>query len=71
MLSLEQAYNCAVILDCTIDEICGREPAIKSALDTAYRSLNARGRGFVDDAFGMALSNPEFHVRQDHRVSAG
>ena len=71
MLSLEQAYDCAVILNCTIDEICGREPVLKSALDSAYRSLNPRGRGFVDDAVGMALSNPEFHERRDNRVSAG
>ena len=51
MMSLEQAYNCAVALHCTIDEIAGREsPALsadESALLSDYRALTPRGKGAV------------------------
>lgn len=53
MLNLEQAYNCAVALNCTIDEIAGREPASPAlsqdehALLSDYRHLTPREKGAV------------------------
>lgn len=51
MMSLEQAYNCAVALRCSIDEIAGREPASlpadERALLSDYRSLTPREKALV------------------------
>ena len=50
-MSLEIAYNCAVALNCTIDEIAGREsPALsrdEAALLSDYRALTPREKGAV------------------------
>ena len=51
MMSLEQAYNCAVILGCSIDEIAGVEltkpeqkDSILQDIEDAYNSMNGSGR---------------------------
>lgn len=52
-MSLEVAYNCAVALNCTIDEIAGREPASPAlsqdehALLSDYRHLTPREKSAV------------------------
>jgi len=60
MMNLEQAYNCAVALNCTIDEIAGLPPRPRvfadpdqQQLNEQYEELNATGRrkavGSVED----------------------
>lgn len=60
MMNLEQAYNCAIALNCTIDEIAGRPPRPRvfadpdqQQLNEQYEELNATGRrkaaGSVED----------------------
>ena len=55
-LSLEQAFNCAVILECTIDEIAGREHAgpevnftdpYQAELNACYEASTAEGRSVI------------------------
>ena len=61
MLSLEQAYKCAVALGCTIDEIAGYTPKADSVLrriSDRYESMNERGRRQLADAAENAASNP-------------
>lgn len=64
MMSLEQAYNCAVALHCSIDEIAGREVSPRSYTDKVqerinqqYESMNERGRQRVADAAEDAYMN--------------
>lgn len=50
MLSLQQAYDCAVILGCSIDAIAGYEPPVaysdpgQEALNGYWESMNDEGR---------------------------
>lgn len=51
MMSLEQAYKVTEILDCTLDELVGREPTRsfsdpgQSALNACYENMNEDGKG--------------------------
>ena len=47
-LSLEQAYDCAVILDCSIDAIAGYTPPVSYA-DPAQEALNGYWESMNDD----------------------
>lgn len=53
MLSLAQAYDCAVALGCSIDEIAGLEPqgmsAPESHLLMLYRSMDRSGRAALEE----------------------
>ena len=49
MMNLEQAYNCAVALGCTLDELAGRPPrdgldADEREIVEAYRSVTFPGK---------------------------
>ena len=48
MLSLKQAYDCAVILGCSIDAIAGYTPPISYA-DPAQEALNGYWESMNDD----------------------
>lgn len=61
MMNLEQAYNCAVALGCTIDEIAGREnPALsaeESQLVDCYRRTDESDRPILlGTASAMAVA---------------
>lgn len=48
MLSLKQAYDCAVILGCSIDAIAGYDPPV-SYSDPAQEALNGYWESMNDD----------------------
>lgn len=57
MLNLEQAYRCALILECTIDEIAGM-PAPAAALADAFeRELVDCYRGSTSEGRAVILGN--------------
>lgn len=55
MMSLEQAYNVAQVLGCTLEELVGRAPRktyadpAQQALNEYYESSNSKGRGTIVD----------------------
>lgn len=61
MMSLEQAYNVTEVLDCTLDELVGRQPpkpgsyadANQQRLNNYYESLNEKSK---DDLVGFVRS---------------
>lgn len=66
MMNLEQAYNCAVALGCTIDEIAGMPPrgctyadAGQRQINDQYEDMNARGRTQAVDQVDNIHSNPK------------
>lgn len=69
MLSLEQAYNCALVLGCTIDEIAGYEhagPAVRFAdpyqaeLHECYEASTPDGRSVI---LGTARGQRELSLK--------
>ncbi len=40
MINLAQAYECAIVLGCTIDEIAGRKPIKQSFTDARQEAMN-------------------------------
>ena len=75
MLSLEQAYNCALVLGCTIDEIAGYEhagPAARFAdpyqaeLHECYEASTPEGRSVI---LGTARGQRELSLKHPNVVS--
>lgn len=73
MLSLEQAYNCALVLGCTIDEIAGYEhagPAARFAdpyqaeLHECYEASTPEGRSVI---LGTARGQRELSLKASER----
>lgn len=58
MLSLAQAYRCAIVLNCTIDEIAGRMPdnrysdPMQEAMNRDYAALSEAGKAAAAGAVG-------------------
>lgn len=80
MMSLEQAYNCAVLLGCTIDEIAGlstpechySDPR-QEKLNQYYEQSNDRGKIQIIEAAENAFSNLKNRLEkegQNHSVAA-
>ena len=66
MMNLEQAYNCALALNCTIDEIAGMPAKPRSYADAGqrqineqYEGMNARGRTQAVDQVDNIHANPK------------
>lgn len=82
MINLEQAYNCATLLDCSIDEIAGmpmRDPSEfsdprEAELHRCYRSCDRdRQDRLLDtarDFAGMSRDVPERDLDETQGVSA-
>lgn len=71
-MDLEQAYYCAVVLDCTIDEIAGMPAKPRSYTDPGqrqindqYEDMNARGRTQAVDQIDNIHSNVRNLKRKD------
>lgn len=73
MISLEQAYNCALILGCTIDEIAGYECAgrarefpdpYQAELNDCYEASTAEGRSVI---LGTARGQRELSLKTAER----
>ena len=65
MLNLEQAFNCAVVLNCTIDEIAGldrerlRSPdPRRQAMVDAYDALNDDGKTLASETVASLARDP-------------
>lgn len=65
MLNLEQAFNCAVVLDCTIDEIAGldrdrlrsSDPRRQAMVD-AYDALTDDGKTLASEMVASVARDP-------------
>ena len=71
-LTLENAYNCAIALGCTIDEIAGmpEHPASfteprKNALVGYYDSMNDKGRDLLVQSAKHMSADPEVRIVKD------
>ena len=78
MMSLEQAYNCAVALGCTLNDLVGMEPPRRpsfsdpqqDALNGYYESMNETGRKLAVDSIKAMSAAPELRMVKE-RESAG
>lgn len=81
MMSLEQAYNCAVILGCSIDDIAGSEheepeqkDSILQDIEDAYNSMNGSGRTalhMVAQSLSRDPANSKKDIGIPSKASAG
>ncbi len=79
-LTLKQAYDCAVILNCSIDAIAGYAPPVsyadpaQEALNRYYECMNSQGRDALVQSAKLMSGSPDTRVeknRPEHvRVSA-
>lgn len=64
--TLEQAFDMALELGCTVDELCGRPPDLAGAVTIpnviirAYEESNEAGRFMLENQAKMILNTPEF-----------
>ena len=65
MMSLEQAYNCALALGCTLNDLVGMDSSRSYAdagqrqINEQYEDMNERGRGRAVDAVDDVHDNPK------------
>ena len=71
-MTLEDAYNCALALGCTIDELAGmpEQPASfseprKNALVGYYDSMNDKGRDLLVQSAKHMSADPEVRIVKD------
>lgn len=70
-LSLEQAYDCAVILGCSIDAIAGYDPPVsysdpgQAALNAYFESMNSAGRGALVESARLMSGSPDTRIEKD------
>lgn len=71
MLSLKQAYDCAVILGCSIDAIAGYDPPVsysdpgQAALNGYWESMNDDGRRRLLDIAEVAADANMVRVQKN------
>lgn len=72
VFSLEKAWEFADVLDCTLDELAGRDfprPAFtdkdQEALNGYYESMNKEGRGALVDAARLMSGSPDTRIEKD------
>lgn len=71
MLSLAQAYDCAVILGCSIDAIAGYSPPVpysdpeQAALNGYYESMNRSGRSALTESARLMSGSPDTRIEKD------
>lgn len=70
-LSLEQAYDCAVILGCSIDAIAGYEPPVaysdpgQEKLNEYWESMNTKGRSALLNSAELMSGSPDTRIEKD------
>lgn len=70
-LSLEQAYDCAVILGCSIDSIAGYEPPVsysdpgQEMLNECWESMNTKGRSALLNSAELMSGSPDTRIEKD------
>ena len=68
MLSLKQAYDCAIVLGCTIDEIAGLDrERLRSMLDS-YDALTEDGKTLASEMVASVARDP---LRRADAAGAG
>lgn len=71
MLSLKQAYDCAVILGCSIDAIAGYEPPVaysdpgQEMLNEYWESMNTKGRSALLNSAELMSGSPDTRIEKD------
>lgn len=80
-LTLENAYNCAIALNCTIDEIAGMPPRHASfsdqgqqKLNECYEKMNESGKTLLVESAKSISADPERRIikdRQEHLDDTG
>lgn len=77
-LSLETAWEFADALECTLDELAGREwprPAFadpgQEALNAYFESMNSAGRGALVESARLMSGSPDTRIEKDRAASAG
>ena len=77
MLSLKQAYDCAVILGCSIDAIAGYTPPVsyadpdQAALNGYWESMNAKGRAALLNSAELMSGSPDTRIEKDRAEPHG
>ncbi len=77
MLSLKQAYDCAVILGCSIDAIAGYDPPVsyadpdQAALNGYWESMNAKGRAALLNSAELMSGSPDTRIEKDRAEPHG
>ena len=77
MMSLEQAAECAVLFNCTIDAIAGLErPATfsdpgQAALNGYYHSMNDEGRAALVNTAKLMSGSPDTRIEKDRPAPHG
>ncbi len=78
MFSLETAWEFADALECTLDELAGREwpraafadPG-QEALNAYFESMNSAGRGALVESARLMSGSPDTRIEKDRPASAG
>lgn len=77
-LTLEKAWEFADALECTLDELAGREwprPAFadpgQEALNAYFESMNSAGRGALVESARLMSGSPDTRTEKDRPASAG
>ena len=71
MPSLKQAFDCAVILECSIDDIAGYTPSVEyadpdqQALNHYFESMNHDGRATLLNTAKLMSGSPETRIEKD------
>ena len=77
MMSLEQAAECAVLFNCTIDAIAGLEQPVtysdpeQSALNGYYQSMNDEGRAALVSTAKLMSGSPDTRIEKDRPAPHG
>lgn len=77
-LTLEKAWEFADALECTLDELAGREwprPAFadpgQEALNAYFESMNSAGRGALVESARLMSGSPDTRIEKDRAAPAG
>lgn len=76
MMNLEQAYNCAVALGCTLNDLVGMEPPKRpsfpdprqEALNGYYECMNETGRRLAVDSIRAMSSSAELRMVKERQA---
>lgn len=76
-INLKQAFDCAVILECSIDEIAGYTPPVEysdpdqQALNHYYESMNHDGQSALLNTAKLMSGSPETRIEKDSPECVG
>lgn len=78
MLNLEQAYNCAVLFNCTLNALvglpdpeCQYSDPQQAKINEYYENSNSEGKKQIFQAAKNAFSNVENRILKDGQILRG